>query len=147
MIYLLKTEPDDNDTVLVTCEAFPEVTTFADKGDKASIWKNGLGALEEAIAARIADGEDIPKGATLAQIEKHRGVWVKLPTMTTLKVELYKALKETDTTRAELMRKLHWNRESVDRLFRLDHNSRVDQIEEAFKAMNKNIDLRITEVA
>ena len=28
--YLIKLEPDDNDTLLVTCPALPEVTTFGD---------------------------------------------------------------------------------------------------------------------
>jgi hypothetical protein len=38
-----------------------------------------------------------------------------------LKASLYRALRESGITRAELMRRLGWNRESVDRLFRLDH--------------------------
>ena len=37
--------------------------------------------------------------------------------------------------RAELVRRLEWNRESVDRLFRLDHASRLEQIEAAFQAV------------
>jgi hypothetical protein len=46
--------------------------------------------------------------------------------MTALKVSLYRSLREAGLTRAELMRRLGWNRESVDRLFRLDHASRLD---------------------
>jgi antitoxin HicB len=42
-----------------------------------------------------------------------------------------------------LARRLHWNRESVDRLFRLDHNSRLDQLEAAFKALGRNIDIEV----
>lgn len=142
MIYLLHTEPDDNGTLLVTCSAFPEVTTFAD--DKASAWRNGLAAIEEAIGARLSDWEDIPAPAKDAEIKRHRGVWVKLPLMTTLKVELYNALRNSDIeTRAELARRLNWDREQVDRLFRLDHNSRTDKIEDAFKALNRAVDVRI----
>ena len=150
MIYLLQSEPDDNDTLLVTCPAFPEVTTFAKKGRDANahIWRNGLAAIEEAIAARISDWEDIPPPAAEAQIKKHHGVWVKLPLMTGLKVQLYNALRDSDIeNRAELARRLHWSREQVDRLFRLDHNSRADQIEAAFRVLNRDIDVQIRETA
>jgi hypothetical protein len=44
---------------------------------KAQAWKNAFGALEEAIAARIDDGDPLPAPATEAQIKRHRGVWVR----------------------------------------------------------------------
>src|SRR5689334_8013918 len=79
MIYLLHVELDDNGTDLITCPAFPEVTTFSGTGDSAQAWLNGLGAIEEAIAARISEGDDIPAPATASQIANHKGLWVKLP--------------------------------------------------------------------
>lgn len=148
MIYLLHTEPDDNGTHLVTCPALPEVTTFADNGAdmKACAWRNGLAAIEEAIAARIGDGEDIPEPATPAQIKKHKGVWVKLPLMTALKVQLYNALRESDVeTRAELARRMNKPREQIDRLFRLDHHSRTDQIESAFRVLHRDLDVHVSD--
>ncbi|PSJ19663.1 HicB family protein, partial [Halomonas sp. ND22Bw] len=36
-------------------------------------------------------------------------------------------------------RRLNWKRESVDRLFRLDHRSRLDQIEAAFNAIGEEV--------
>jgi antitoxin HicB len=44
-------------------------------------------------------------------------------------------MREKGLTRADLMRALGCQREHVDRLFRLDHNSRLDSIEDAFKAL------------
>jgi antitoxin HicB len=70
---------------------------------------------------------------------------VALPLMTSLKASLYRTLRESGITRAELMRRLGWNRESVDRLFRLDHASRLDQIEAAFKALGKSVALEVEE--
>jgi antitoxin HicB len=67
--------------------------------------------------------------------------------MTALKVALYHALRESKITRAELTRRLRWNRESVDRLFRLDHASRLDQIEAAFAALGRRIDVSIEQAA
>jgi antitoxin HicB len=138
--YPVKLEPDDNGTLLVTCPALPEVTTFGE--DEADGLHRAAGAIEEALAARIADGEDIPQGAL-----RPRGPAVALPLMTSLKTSLYRALRESGITRAELMRRLGWNRESVDRLFRLDHASRLDQIEAAFKALGKSVAVKVEETA
>jgi antitoxin HicB len=133
--YRVKLEPDDDGTLLVTSKALPEVTTFGD--DVADALRHARDAIEEALAARIADGADIPDG-------DGRGPHlVRLPAMTGLKVELYRALRASGTTRAALQRRLDWNRESVDRLFRLDHASRLDQIEAAFSALGYKLDIGV----
>jgi antitoxin HicB len=136
----IKVEPDDNDTLLVTCPTLPEVTTFGK--DEAEALRHAVDAIEEALAARIADGMDIPIPAS-----RPRGASVSLPLMTALKVSLYRALRDSGITRAELMRRLSWNRESVDRLFRLDHASRLDQIEAAFRALGRTVSVKIEEPA
>ena len=133
--YRFKIEPDDNGTRLVTCPALPEVTTFGD--DEADAMRRAVGAIEEAIAARMADGEDVPEG-------HQRGPrLVRLPALTVLKVELYRQLREAGMTRAELARRLGWKRESVDRLFRLDHASRLEQLEAAFGALGQTVSVSV----
>jgi antitoxin HicB len=133
--YLIKLEPDDDDTLLVTCPA-----TFGE--DKADAVRRARDAIEEALAARIGDGMDIP-----ALASRSRARAVALPLMAALKVALYRSLREAGLTRAELMRRLGWNRESVDRLFRLDHASRLDQLEAAFKALGRSVDVSIKRAA
>jgi antitoxin HicB len=126
--------------VLVTCQALPEVNTFGD--DEADALRHATDAIEEALAARLAYDEDIP-----APVTGHGHV-VELLLMTVLKVWLYRELRAAGITRAELQRRLGWkNRESVDRLFRLDHASRPEQIEAAFRALRRTIDIKIKEVA
>ena len=142
--YLIKTEPDDNGTLLVTCPAFPEVTTFADP-DPKQVTHHALAAIQEAIAARISDNDPLPPSATVR--ERGRHLYVKLPLLIELKADLYKTMRETGTSRAELARRLNRHREQIDRLFRLDHASRVDQIEEAFQALHRNVDVRVLEDA
>jgi antitoxin HicB len=133
--YRIKLEADDNGTFLVTCPALPEVTTFGD--DEADAMRHAAGAIEEAIAARMADGEDIPEG-------HQRGPrLLRLPALTVLKVELYRQLREAGITRAELARRLGWKRESVDRLFRLDHASRLEQLEAAFGALGRAVSVSV----
>ena len=133
--YRIKIEAEDNGTLLVTCPALPEVTTFGD--DAADAMRRAIGAIEEAIAARMADGEDVPEG-------HQRGPHlVRLPALTVLKVELYRQLREAGITRAELARRLGWKRKSVDRLFRLDHASRLQQLEAAFAALGQAVSVSV----
>jgi antitoxin HicB len=144
LAYLIKLTPDDNDTLMVTCPALPEVTTFGATVEE--IQRAAVGAIEEAIAARISHGEELPLPVPAAVNAPGRNsVFVKLPIMTSLKVHLYVTLRRSELTRAELARRLGWHREQVDRLFRLDHASRLDQLEAAFKALRQEIDVRITE--
>jgi antitoxin HicB len=56
-------------------------------------------------------------------------------------------LRAQGMTRADLTRKLGWQREAVDRLFRLEHKSRLDVIEAAFKALGQNIASVVYEAA
>ena len=122
--------PDGRMNWLVTAPAFPEVTTFGI--NQASACQNGLGAIEEAMAARMADGEDIP-----APMNGTHGLgrYVHVPGLTYLKIALYKLCRHQKVSRAELGRRLTWHREQVDRLFRLDHKSHLEQMEAAYMAI------------
>jgi antitoxin HicB len=97
--YPIKLEADDSGTLLATCPALPEVSTFGE--DEAEAINHTRDAIEEAIAARMADGQEVPEP------RGNRGVLVALPMQTSLKVELYRLLTLENVTRAELMRRLN----------------------------------------
>ena len=137
--YRVNLTPDDNGTFLVTCPRLPIVATFGE--DEADALRHAVDAIETALASMIDDGEDIPLPA------KGGDGIVRLPLMTSLKVQLYWALSAAGITRAELGRRLNWKRESVDRLFRLDHRSRLEQLEAAFAALGRQIDVKVREAA
>jgi antitoxin HicB len=130
MWYEVVLQADDNVTFLVTAPDFPEVTSFGDTQPDACA--RGRAAIEEAIAARISRGEDIPPPLAEARA---KGMFVQMSALTFLKAALYMVCKEAGISRAELAKRLGWHREQVDRLFRIDHNSKLDQIEAAFKAV------------
>lgn len=132
LAYRIELTPDDNGTFLLTCAALPEVTTFAEDADEAQ--SIACDAIEEALAARIARGEEVPASDPDGS---------SLPLLTELKVELYRACRAQGVIRAELARRLEWNRESVDRLFRLDHGSRLEQLEAAFSAIGLTVKLSV----
>jgi antitoxin HicB len=132
--YRIELTPDDNGTFLVTCPQLPIVATFGETEDEAR--RHAVDAIETAIASMIDDGEDIP-------LPNGKDDVVVLPLLTALKLNLYWALRSAGITRAELARRLGWNRESVDRLFRLDHRSRLEQIEAAFAALGRVVELEV----
>jgi len=113
---------------LITAPAFPEIRFLADDNREAFV--QGLHAIEEAIARRFANGVDIP-----APTNTRPGYFVEVPAMTFLKVALHMICSRRGVSRAELSRRLEWHREQVDRLFRLDHECRLDQMEAAFEAV------------
>ena len=136
--YPITLTPDDNDTLFATSPDFPELKTFGDDQDDALM--HAVDALEEAIACRIADREDIPSPS--------RGrVRAALPTQTAMKVLLYQAMQEQGLKKSDLARRLAWHGPQVDRLFDLRHASRIDQIDAAFAAIGRRLEVGVNEAA
>jgi antitoxin HicB len=138
--YPIVLTPDDNDTLLVTCPDLPEVTSFGD--DEADALGRAVGALEEAIAARIARRDDVPAPSRPAGAHL-----VALPTETALKVTLYQEMRAAGLRKADLARLLELHKPQVDRLLNLRHGTRLDQLDRAFAALGKRLDLRVEDAA
>ena len=131
--YPIKLEEDDG-TMMATSPDFAELTTFGDDRDEAIA--RAVGALEEAIAARIHDGREIPspsRGNTRAT----------LPALTTVKVILYRGMKEQDIGKAELARRLGWHLPQVDRVLDVRHRSRLDRMEAALGAIGRRLEVTV----
>ena len=123
----------DNGTLLVTCPALPEVATFGD------------GAADAASRTSAPSKRPLRRAWRTAKMSRghQRGpALARSPAPTVLKVQLYRQLREAGITRAELARRLGWKRESVDRLFRLDHASRLQQLQAAFAALGQRFAVR-----
>ena len=129
--YPIKLEEDDR-TMMATSPDFPELTTFGDDRDEAIA--RAVGALEEAIAARIHDDRDVPppsKGNARAT----------LPTLTAIKVVLYRGMREQGIGKAELARRLGWHLPQVDRVLDVQHRSRLDRMEAALGAIGRRLEV------
>jgi antitoxin HicB len=137
LYYRLEITPDDNDSLLVTCPALPEVTTSGKTLREALL--HARDAIEEAIAARIAADQDIPVDEPSSEVMSV----IRMRLLSEMKTQLYLALRQNGITRAELAHRLRWKRESVHRLFRLNHASRVGQLEAAFEALGLRIDVEV----
>ena len=115
LAYPVHLEPDDNDTFLVTSLDFPEITTFGDD-------------REEAIAARMYDGKDIP-------VPSQGEDYAVLPTLIEAKAMLYRRMREQGIGKLELARSLGWLLTQVDRVVDINHRSRLDDIDAALRAV------------
>ena len=131
--YPLEFTLDDNDTLLVTSAAFPEVTSFG--ADEAEAQRNGEQAVLEAIAARMATGAAIPPPAAGGDA----GPAAVVPTLATLKIELYARMKADKVSKAEMGRRLGQHPPQVQRLFDIDHQSQASQIDDAFRVLGYEV--------
>ncbi len=126
---------DDDDTVLATSPDFPELTTFGADRDEAIA--RASDALQEAIAARIHDGKDVP-------LPSGGQDYAVLPTLTAVKVMLYRGMKEQGIGKAELARRLGWHLPQVDRALNLRHRSRLDQMDAALSAIGRRLHVSVS---
>ena len=119
LAYPVHLESDDNDTILVTSPDFPELVTFG--GDRDEAISRAVDALEEAIAARMYDGQDIPRPS--------QGVDIAiLPTQTAAKAMLYQEKRDQVAAKAEPERSLGWLLTQVHRAKDLNHRSWPDDL-------------------
>jgi antitoxin HicB len=132
--YPIKVTRDDNGTFLVTCPDFPEVTTFGREAE--DVRRRAADAIEEAIAARMADREEIPSPSPGRRK-------VALPAQAAAKILLYRAMQRERVSKQELARRLKWHRPQIDRLLNLRHATRLDAMEQAFGALGKTIAIAI----
>ena len=129
---------EDDGTILVTSPDFPELTTFGD--DRAEALARAVDALEEAIAARVHDRRDIPRpsqGQTYAM----------LPSLTSVKVLLYRGMREQGVGKAELARRLGWHLPQVDRVLDLQHRSGLEQMDAALGAIGRRLHVTVAATA
>ncbi|HEX5321697.1 MAG TPA: type II toxin-antitoxin system HicB family antitoxin [Stellaceae bacterium] len=136
--YRIAVEKDDNGTLLIACPDLPEVTSFGE--DEADALLRGRDAIEEAVAARMARGRDIPAPT------QGPGLRVFLPALTVAKIELYRMANKQRVRKAELARRLGIHGPQVDRLFNLRHNSQLSQLEAAFGALGGRLVLEVAPI-
>src|ERR1019366_1517447 len=127
------------------------VVTFPDLGHGATQGESEAEAMEMAadflvcvIADVIASGEPLPEAKRRAG-KKYRAV--VLPALAAAKAELYRAFLASGVRKAELARRLGTSKGNIDRLFDPLHSTRIEQLEAAFSAIGKRMEMQIHEAA
>lgn len=130
-------EPQPEGGFVVTFPDIPEAITQGE--DEADALSHAVDALETALSFYVDDRKPLP-------IPSHRP---DLPTvcpsaLESLKLALYSEMLTQGIRKAELARRLGWKAPQVDRLFDLTHESRLNQLEQAAKALGRHICLTLT---
>lgn len=123
---------------------FPDVPIAHTFGDtRAECMRNALDALETAFIALMSDRSSIPEPSRI----KRGTDSVTLPALAEAKISLYREMLAAGMRKAELARRLGWHKPQVDRLLDLRHDSRLDQVEQAFAALGKRVRIAIEDAA
>lgn len=135
-------EPDLSGGFVVT---FPDLNHGATQGDTI----DEASEMAEDLLASIV-GELMKRGEDLPRASKRRGKQyhlVTLPALQSAKAEFYSAFRASGLKKAELARRIGIPKTNVERIFDLEHASRFDQIEAAFLAIGKKIEVWVSDAA
>ena len=135
--YPVELAQDDNGTVMATFPDVPEAITFGSDDDEALL--RAVDALETALSFYVDARQPLP-----APSKAKRGQPTVRPSaLGCAKLGVYQAMTEQGVKKAELARRLGWHMPQVDRLFDLNHASRLDQIEAAARALGCHIEVQV----
>ena len=134
--YPVELSPDDNGTVLVTFPDVPEAITFGEDEDEALL--RAVDALESAMSFYVEARQPLP----LPSAANGRPT-VCPSALECAKLGIYQAMTEQGICKTELARRLGWHMPQVDRLFNLNHASRLDQLEAAARVLGRHIEVRV----
>ena len=136
--YAVELIPDEG-TVRVECPDIPGVNTFGD--DEAEALQHAPDAIESIMMALMARREPIPLP------KARRKHYAEIPSLSEAKIALYRGMLDRNLRKADLVKMLGWKPAQVDRLLDLRHASRLDQLEQAFRALGKRLDISVKDAA
>jgi antitoxin HicB len=136
--YAMKLTPDKEDGgFVVTCRDLPEAITQGESIEEAL---NEAGdCLEEAIAARIDDGRDIPMPSALKRGEHP----VSVPASMALKAAVYLAVREAGISNSELARRMQLDEKEARRILDPHHPTKLPRIEAALAVLGRHVKLAL----
>jgi antitoxin HicB len=127
--------------LVITFRDVPEAITQG-KGEKDAVWQ-AADCLEEAIAGRIADGREIPKGSKATRGERP----IPVPAPMAAKAALYLAMREAGMTNVQLARKIGCDEREVRRMLDPRHPTKLPRIKEALDVLGKRLVVGVEEAA
>jgi antitoxin HicB len=142
MEYVAMLEPAEEGGFIIT---FPDFGWGVSQGDaEQDSIQMAQALLQTLVAEHIRTGENLPRP------RRYRGRKfrpVRLPAMQAAKAELYREFLAAGIRKAELARRMGISKGNIERLFDLNHHSRLDQIEAALRTLGKALDIQIRDAA
>jgi antitoxin HicB len=141
LAYPVKLTTDSNGTILATAPDLPEAVTFGDDVDDALT--RAAEVIEDCLAEYVSRGFRIPVPSPARRGMK----LVAVSPLAEMKIAVYTAMLEQRISKADLARRLKCHPTQVDRLLDLAHNSRLDQLSAAFRAVGKRLVIDVVDAA
>lgn len=137
MRYPVTLTPDDGQFT-ATFPDVPEAVTFG--ATKEEALRHAVDALLTIFDAFMVDRRDIPAPSV------RRGLSVDIPAVDSAKITLYRTMRAMKVSKAELGKRLDWHAPQVDRVLNFKHLSRFTQLEAAFTALGKRVEIVVHDV-
>src|ERR1700733_12711938 len=136
--YAMKLMPDRKEGgFVVTCRDLPEAITQGESIEDSL--NEAADCLEEAIAARIDDGREIPMPS-----RAKRGEYpVSVPPSMALKAAVYLAVREAGISNSELARRMQLDEKEARRILDPHHPTKLARIEAALSVLGRHIELSL----
>ena len=142
LAYAATLTPDaDDGGYVVTFRDVPEAITQGETLEAAL--HNAADALTVALEFYAEDQEGFPKPSE-PRPDEHL---ITLPALVAAKLELYRRMCETATTRVALARMLGIDERAVRRLLAYKHRSHLGQIEAALAKLGKRLEISVRDAA
>lgn len=132
---VLQAQPEGG--FVVTFSDVPEAITQGEDEEEALLY--AVDALETALSFYMDGRKSLP----VPSKPKRNQATVRPSALECAKLGVYQAMTEQGIRKAELARRLGWHLPQVDRLFDLNHASRLDQIEAAARALGRHVQVQI----
>jgi antitoxin HicB len=142
MEYTALFEPTGSGAFVITFPDFGWGVSQGDDEEDARTMATAL--LQTLIQEHIRNGEPLPD-PTKPRGRKYRVI--RLQAMQDAKAELYRQFLSSGLRKSELARRLDIPKTVVDRLFNLNHHSRLPHIEAAFRALGKELTIEVRDAA
>lgn len=136
--YAVKLTLDKDDGgYVVTCRDLPEAITQGETIEEALT--EAADCLEEAVAARIDDGRDIPMPSESKRGERA----VSVPPSMAFKAAVYLAVREAGISNSEFARRMHLDEKEARRILDPHHPTKLPRIEAALSALGRRVELTL----
>ena len=124
---------------------FPDVPGAITQGEGIADAKAmAQDALEIMLDDYVEEGKDLPKAKT----KRGKGsYWIEPSALAQIKLALYEEFRKARISKTELARRMEIAKQQVDRLLALQHSSRIEQLESAFRAIGKTLTIYVEDAA
>jgi len=137
VFYPVTLTKDTNGTILVRFPDVPGAVTYGETKEDALT--RAVDALLTVFDAYMKDKRDIPAPSA------SKGLGVEVPVLDASKLALYQTMREKKISKTELARRLDWHMPQVDRVLKMRHDSRLEHVDAAFRAVGKRLTLAVTD--